>query len=34
LRLKGACKQMGPWTAHSNRELYDAFLRARAKEEE
>ena len=34
MRLKAACKQIGAWTAHSNRELYDAFLRARAKEEE
>lgn len=34
MRLKAACKQIGAWTAHSNRELYDAFLRARAKEED
>lgn len=29
MRLKAACKQIGAWTAHSNRELYDAYLRAR-----
>lgn len=29
MRLKAACKQIGTWTAHSNRELYDAYVRAR-----
>ena len=29
MRLKAACKQIGAWTAHSNRELYDEYLRAR-----